>query len=87
MSLRSNWVWYSSEEEASPVIFGTLSKDIVTQLDISMSAKEFLKTKHVEAAHVVKARVQALQLEFETIFMGEEKSVLDFAAKLYKVII
>ena len=31
------------------------------------------------AARVIKARVQALQSEFETMFMGEEESVANFA--------
>ena len=33
----------------------------------------------------MKARVLALQHEFETMFIGEEESVADFAGKLYKV--
>ena len=37
------------------------------------------------AAHVIKARVQALRCEFETMFMGEEESVANFAGKLSKV--
>ena len=49
--------------QALSVIFGALSVDIVTQLDISKTAKEtweFLKTRHMGAARVIKARVQAL---------------------------
>ena len=66
------------------VIFGALSKDIVAQLDISNAAKEtweFLKTRHMRATRVIKARVQALRHEFETMFMGEEESVANFAGK------
>ena len=37
------------------------------------------------AACVINARVQALQHEFETMFMVEEESVVDFARKISKV--
>ena len=37
------------------------------------------------ATRIIKARVQALRREFETMFMGEEESVADFAGKLSKV--
>ena len=60
----------------------------MAQLDIYKTAKEtweFLKTRHMGAAHVIKARVQALRCEFETMFMGEEESVANFAGKLSKV--
>ena len=60
----------------------------MAQLDISKTAKEiweFLKTRHMGATRVIKARVQALRHEFETMFMGEEESVADFAGKLSKV--
>ena len=64
------------DHQALLVIFGALSEDIVAQLDISKIAKEiweFLKTRHMGAARVIKARVQALRREFETMFMGEEE--------------
>ena len=64
--------------QALSVIFGALSEDIVAHLDISNTAKEtceFLKTRHMGAARVIKARVQALRREFETMFMGEEEFV------------
>ena len=41
------------------VIFGALLEDIVKQLDISKTTKEtweFLKTRHMGAASVIKAR-------------------------------
>ena len=69
-------------------IFGALSEDIVAQVDISKTAKEiweFLKTRHMGAARVIEARVQDLRREFETMFMGEEESVANFAGKLSKV--
>ena len=43
------------------VIFGALLEDITIHTDISKTAKEnleFLKTRHLEATRVVKARVQ-----------------------------
>ena len=51
------------DRQALSIIFGALSEDIVPQLDISKTAKEiweFLKTRHMGAARVIKARVQAL---------------------------
>ena len=44
-----------------------------------------MKKCHLGAACDVKARVQALQHEFETMFMSEEESVVNFARKLSKV--
>ena len=71
------------------VIFGALSKDIVAQSDISKTAKEtqeFLKRRYMGDACVIKDRVQTLLREFETMFMGEEESVANFAGKLSKVV-
>ena len=91
MLLGGNRVQRCAEEERLPSIvsniWGTI-RDIVAQLDISKTAKEtweFLKTRHKGAARVIKARVRALQCEFETMFMGEEEPVVDFAGKLSKV--
>ena len=75
------------DHQALSVILRALSEDIVVQLDIFKTAKEiweFLKTRHMGATRVIKARVQALRHEFETIFMGEEESVADIAGKLSK---
>ena len=95
--LEAYGVWEAIEFNAVPrkkdrqellVIFGVLSKDIMAQLHISKTAKEtweFLKTRHMGAARVIKARVQALRCEFETIFLGEEELVADFAEKLFKI--
>ena len=55
---------------------------------MSKSDKEtwdFLKTRHVGADCVIKARVQALRHEYETMFMGEEESMADFARELSSV--
>ena len=87
-AIESDAVPRKKDRQALSVIFGTLSEDIVSQLDISKTAKEiweFLKIRHMGAARVIKARVQALRPEFETMFMGEEESVADFAGKLSKV--
>ena len=87
-AIKSYTVSRKKDRQALSVIFGALSEDIVAQLDISKTAKEiweFLKTRHMGAARVIKARVQALRCEVETIFMGEEESVADFAGKLSKV--
>ena len=87
-AIESDAVPRKKDRQALSVIFGALSEDIVAQLDISKTAKEiweFLKTRHMGAARVIKARVQALRREFETMFMGEEESVADFPGKLSKV--
>ena len=87
-AIESDTVPRKKNRQTFSVIFGALSEDIVTQLDISKTTKEtweFLKTRHMRAARVIKVRVQALQHEFETMFMGEEESVSDFAGKLSKV--
>ena len=62
-AIESDAVSRKKDRQALSVIFGALSKDIVAQLDISKTAKEiweFLKTRHMGAARVIKARVQAL---------------------------
>ena len=83
VQLKAYGLWEAIEFDTVPrkkdcqtlsVIFGALSEDIVAQLDISRTAKEiweFLKTRHKGAARVIKARVQALRREVETMFMGE----------------
>ena len=76
------------DRQALSVIFGALSEDITAQQDISKTAKEiweFLKTRHMRTARVIKARVQALRHEFETMFMGEEESMADFSGKLLRL--
>ena len=97
MHLEAYGLWEAIESDSMPrkkdrqalsVIFGALSEDIVAQLDISKTAKEtweFLKTRQMGAARVIKARVQALRREFETIFMVEEESMTNFVGKLSKV--
>ena len=70
------------------IIFGALLEDIVAQLDISKTIEEtweFMKTRHVAGTSVIKARVQALPCEFETMIMGEEESVVSFSGKFFKV--
>ena len=87
-AIESDAVPRKKDRQALSVIFGALSEDIVAQLDISKTTKEiwgFLKTTHMGAARVIKARVQALRREFETMFIGEEESVADFAGNLSKV--
>ena len=62
-AIESDTVPRKKDHQALSVIFGALSEDIVAQLDISKSAKEIweiLKTIHMGAARVIKARVQAL---------------------------
>ena len=95
--LEAYGLWEAIEFDAVPrkkdrqallVIFGALSEDIVAQLDIFKTAKEtweFLKTRHMGAACVIKARVQALQREFENMFVGEEEYVVDFVGKISQV--
>ena len=97
MHLEAYGLWEAIESDSMPRkkdrqalsrIFGALSKDIVAHLDISKTAKEtweFLKTRQMGATHVIKARVQALRREFETIFVVEEESMAEFVGKLSKV--
>ncbi|XP_078437386.1 uncharacterized protein LOC144707943 [Wolffia australiana] len=76
------------DRKAMNVIFSALPEDILAQLDVSKTSKEtweILKAKYVGTSRVVKARVQALRREYETSFMGEEESVVDFAGKLSKI--
>ena len=87
-AIKSDAVPRKKDRQALLVIFGALSEDIVAQLDIFKTAKEtweFLKTRHMGAACVIKARVQALQREFENMFVGEEEYVVDFVGKISQV--
>ena len=62
-AIESDVVPRKKDRQAFSVILGALSEDIMAQLDISKTAKEtweFLKTRHMGAARVIKARVQAL---------------------------
>ena len=63
-AIKSDAVRRKKDRQALSIIFGTLSEDIVEQLGISKIVKEtweFLKTRHMGAACVIKARVQALR--------------------------
>ncbi|XP_078436383.1 uncharacterized protein LOC144707140 [Wolffia australiana] len=77
------------DRQSLSVMFGALSEDIQTQLNITEMAKEtweILKLMTVGAAGLKKSRLQALKRKFEMLVMDDEETVTDFSGKLSKII-
>ncbi|KAJ0780063.1 putative transcription factor interactor and regulator CCHC(Zn) family [Helianthus annuus] len=74
---------------ATAYLFQALPEDMIIQVASCKSAKEIwdaLKTRHVGADRVQKARLQTLKTEFEILKMKEEDTIDSFTARLNSIV-
>ncbi|XP_022031651.1 uncharacterized protein LOC110932637 [Helianthus annuus] len=99
--LRANGLWEMIEPKentqadekkemmATAYLFQALPEDMIIQVASCKSAKEIwdaLKTRHVGADRVQKARLQTLKTEFEMLKMKEEDTIDSFTARLNSIV-
>ena len=71
------------------VIYSAVPEDVLAQLDNKVIAKETwesLRTMNVGVECIKKVKIEMLKREFEMLMMREEESVVDFAAKLTRLV-
>ncbi|XP_078435013.1 uncharacterized protein LOC144706003 [Wolffia australiana] len=70
-------------------MLGAISEGITKQFDIKKSAKEtweILRKKNVGVDRVIKAKIQSLRKQFETLMISDDETVSDFAGKLSEIV-
>lgn len=78
----------TKDRQAIVVMFSTISKEILIQLNVEYAKQmwKMLKRMNGGTSHLQKSKIQSLRREFETLYMEDDDLVMDFVKKLSQIV-